>query len=209
MKKVVFIIILVVFAQTTSAQNVTFGVKGGVNYSKVLTSNDVGGYPGNDRFKYKFGFQIGGFAKIKLIEKLYIQPELLYSLQGTKSINYQTRGFHDSDESNIILPILFKYYFFEKISVEFGPQFDYLFLIKQDGEVLDYGNYSFSEMDAARKVSDISWGLDFGVGYDFNKKIGVEIRYNYGFDRKKDDGTSYLPDFNNSVFQLNFEYRFN
>ncbi len=61
----------------TNAQQTRFGIKGGLNLSTV-----VGGEVENT--KTFVGFHVGGFAEINIVEKFFIQPELLFSAQGTK-----------------------------------------------------------------------------------------------------------------------------
>jgi hypothetical protein len=77
MKKIIFAAIAVMAFGFTNAQKTRFGVKGGLN----LTSFSGGNYYDA---KSLVGFQVGGFAEIKIIERLSIQPEVLFSTQGAK-----------------------------------------------------------------------------------------------------------------------------
>lgn len=58
-----------------SAQSTRFGVKGGLNISNFT------GY--QEDVKSLAGFHVGGFAEIKVAKKIAIQPEFLFSTQGT------------------------------------------------------------------------------------------------------------------------------
>lgn len=217
MKKTILIIITVLSLQSLSSQNIVYGVKVGTNFSKISTNIES-----LFDYKYKAGFQIGGFVKFKLVDKLYLQPELLYILQGTKyDLNVldvilpQDSGdpiynpnISDvkSNESNIIVPILLKYYFNNKFNFQFGPQLEYMFNVTADNIESDGGETIINGKNS-RSVSEFNWGLDLGIGYDFNKKLGLGLRYNYGFNRNDFSYSDFR--YGNSVFQLNLEYRFN
>jgi hypothetical protein len=217
MKKILLIILAVATLQNVISQNVVYGLKGGTNFSTILTD-----FESPLEYKYKAGFQIGVFVKFKIADNLYFQPELLYSLQGTKydiimtdiiqSQDHSDPLFEDnitgikSNESNIILPLLLKYYFNEKFNFQFGPQLDYMFNVTADNIEYDGGEIVVNGKNS-KSVSEFNWGMDLGAGYDFNKRIGLDLRYNFGFNRS-DLGNSEFR-FGNSVFQINIEYRFN
>ena len=127
MKKVIFSAIAVMAFGFANAQDVKYGIKGGLNIS-----NFTGDTEGFD-FKSKAGFNVGGFVEIKLSEKFSIQPELLYSSQGAKLENigdYVDDVFYTGDIkfnfSYINVPVMFKYYVAEKFSIEAGPQIGFL-----------------------------------------------------------------------------------
>ncbi len=62
--------------KTINGLDVTLGAKAGLNLSTLVgdTAN----------VSMKPGFHIGGMAELELTEKLSVQPELLYSLQGAR-----------------------------------------------------------------------------------------------------------------------------
>ena len=196
MKKITLVVLIVFSIQNLVAQKTVFGIKGGANITLV-----TGQYDYID-FNYKIGFQVGGFAEVTLSDYFILKPELLYSLQGTQYYNPITRDFKKSNEHYIILPLLVKYDFLEKFSVELGPQFDYLISLNLP--------ISDEELDAILdNYTSLYWGIDLGIGYDFTTNIGLELRYNYRFDKNKEKDFSYVNKYNDSVLQLNLEYRFN
>lgn len=77
MKKIILSAIAIMAFAFTNAQETRFGVKGGLN----LTTFAGGNYWDA---KSLVGFHVGGFAEIKVIERLAIQPEVLFSTQGAK-----------------------------------------------------------------------------------------------------------------------------
>lgn len=222
MKKIIWnsILIMITFFSIKSvvAQGPIYGIKGGTNFS-TITTNMVTPY----EYTYKAGFQFGVFVKLKMTNELFFQPELLYSLQGTKySVNLLAVNLPQdpnsplfindisnikTNESYIILPILLKYFFGDKLSLLGGPQIDYMFRVNADNVEMDNGEFVVNGKNSW-SVSEFNWGLDVGIAYDFNKKIGIEFRYNYGFNRD-DLGDINSNRFGNSVFLLNLEYRFN
>lgn len=176
--------------------------------------------------KYKLGFQLGGFAKIGLSEKLYVQPELLYSLQGAKfdlELSNIIQPVNDSDplfsegslksnqqESNFILPVMLQYYLADKFLVEFGPQLDFLFHTKLDGE-RETNTGIVDENESYNNETDFYFGLNLGIGYHFNENMGLNLRYNYGFNRLEKSALGSYKSNNvsrNSVFSLSLEYQF-
>lgn len=222
MRKILFCFLLITCMQFGNTQKVTFGVKGGGNLASFNENFDS---PFD--YQYKFGFQLGGLMRIELADRLFLQPELLYSLQGTKfNIDFiniilpQTpRGtdeFFENindeyvNESTLILPILLKYYVLEDFNVELGPQLDYIFHVASNElKFEDEGIVSNNNDDS---VSDFNFGINLGLGYDINENFGLGARYNYGFNRLfKGELAVYANDFKrrNSVFSLNLEYRFN
>src|SRR5687768_2381617 len=104
MKKITLSIIAVLAFGFTNAQETKFGVKAGVNFAN-LSGDDVFGDNST-----KIGFNVGGFAEIKLSEKFAIQPEILYSTQGTKS---EIEGVDDDiflNLSYLNVPVMARYY---------------------------------------------------------------------------------------------------
>ena len=77
MKRIILAAIAVMVFGFANAQKTRFGIKGGLNISTVV-GGDV------DDTKSLIGFHVGGLAEIHVVEKFFIQPELLYSAQGTK-----------------------------------------------------------------------------------------------------------------------------
>ena len=76
MKKIILSALAVFVFGFTNAQEVKFGLKGGLNVANI--TGDI------EDNSSKVGFHVGGFAEIKVSEKFSVQPELLFSTQGTK-----------------------------------------------------------------------------------------------------------------------------
>ncbi|HEY0612085.1 MAG TPA: porin family protein [Chitinophaga sp.] len=164
------------------AQDIKFGVKGGLN---VASLSDLNG-------SSKLSGHIGGFANFKFTNWA-IQPEILFSGQGTNDVlNSDTKWAL----SYINIPVLFQYYFLPQFYAEAGPQMGFLLSAKSKNN-----GVSVDIKDAFKTVDIVS---AIGVGYKFPIGVGVYARYNFGFTDLV-DGT---VDPRNSVFQLGASYTF-
>jgi len=207
MKRVILSAIAVMAFGFANAQEVKFGVKGGLNLSNF--SGDTDGLD----LKSRTGFHVGGFVEIKLSDKLAIQPELLYSTQGAKADNFEIEledQFYTSDVkfnlSYINIPVMFKYYVAEKFNIEAGPQIGFLTSAKTETTVQGFNGSN--EQDVKDIFESIDFGLNLGAGYDFTEHFSAGARYNLGLaniakTESGDDST-----LNNGVFSLSVGYKF-
>ena len=150
MKKLLLVAAIAVFGFTANAQEVTFGVKGGVNFSNWDANADTDGIT---------SFYIGGLADFALSESFHVQPELLFSSEGAES------GDVDLGASFLRIPVMAKYYVADGLSLQAGPNFG--FLISEDDALED-----------ALKSFDVALGL--GAGYELESGLFFDARYNLG-----------------------------
>src|SRR5699024_5952174 len=94
MKKIFLSAIVLLFAVSMNAQRIDMRVKAGVNFSNITDASQL---------KNKTGFTAGAFLGIGF-NKFAIQPEVLFSQQGSK---VDTNKF-DLDYINV--PVMLKYY---------------------------------------------------------------------------------------------------
>lgn len=188
MKKLLLTAAAVFAFSFANAQETKFGVKAGLNLANL--SGDV------DNNSSRLSFQVGGFAEFKLSDKFAIQPELLYSAQGTKlDVGASEDVVLALDYINI--PVMAKYFATEKLSLEVGPQIGFLTSAKAkfDGE---------SE-DIKDGLKSTDFGVNFGLGYNFTENISAGLRYNLGLSNIADDDNA---DLKNGVFALSVGYKF-
>ena len=148
---------------------VEFGVKAGVGMSNTTeihgTSKErVGGLVGVVA-KYPFSYR-------KLDQ--YIQAEVLYSNQGEYSLYNGNPQKYKAFLNYINIPILYKYYFDDQGSdffVEAGPQFGFKVSEKFDDNEPELTNNKPKSFDLA---------VALGVGYSYERKYELNLRYNYG-----------------------------
>ena len=79
MKKVILTAMAVFAFSFANAQKAEFGIKGGLNIANQNFSGEEAPSPSSI-----IGFHLGGFVDIKIADKFSIQPEVLYSTQGSK-----------------------------------------------------------------------------------------------------------------------------
>jgi hypothetical protein len=188
MKKLALVILAGISFATANAQ-FQFGAKGGFNFA-TLSGSDI------DGSKTLVNFNVGVFARLPLIERLSLQPELVYSVQGAK--------FDNPDESHHVnylnIPILLRYNAGAGFGIFTGPQVGFLLSAhnKFDGN-------SINEKDFF-KSADFSWA--FGLAYRIPQtKLGIDARYNLGISNIEDNSKSgQNGSVRNGVFQLGVTY---
>jgi hypothetical protein len=186
MKKIIITSFFLFATMYTFAQaQLAIGIKAGPNFAKLDGSSPAG------TFKNRTGYHFGAFGLIKLT-KIGIQPEILFSQQGSK---FKTdAGDFDANFSYINIPIILKLYTIAGINLQAGPQFGFLSRAEIDDR--DYKK-SF-------KDSDISLAL--GAGWDLPFGLTLDARYNLGLSKINEND----PDFDkikNQVWQVSVGYK--
>lgn len=203
MKRIVLSAIAVMAFGFANAQEVKYGVKGGLNLSSL--SGDTDGLD----LKSKFGFHAGGFVEIKFSEKFAIQPEVLYSTQGTRFDDMEVEGYKTKTCFNfdyINVPVMFKYFAVEKFFIEAGPQIGFLTSAKARVKV-DQLNIDNKE-DIKENFESIDFGLNFGAGYEFTENIFASARYNLGLANIAKTEAGDDSKVHNGVFSVSVGYKF-
>lgn len=186
MKKLILAVLFVFAAATNSnAQVVQFGVKGGANFS-----NFSGGPDGID-YKNKTGFHVGAMAEIKLLPNFSLQPEALFSSQGT-----EVKGVGDFNLDYISVPVLAKFYLItDRLSIEAGPQFS--FLVDDSQEAFD------DVADGGSKAKSFDFAVAGGLGLKIAGGLSAHARYTIGLTEVSRDAEA-----KNAVFQVGLGYLF-
>ena len=199
MKHLVLAITLLLLASQAHAQ---FGIKGGVN--QAVLSGRVG-----EDATYKTYFHAGIFYELKLIGPLSIQPEALYSLQGSQLKGSTTITDYKTQLNYIQVPILLKATI-GPVYVEAGPQFGYLVSANEEGTVQvrnTSGNVAFRDVNqsATDNYKRNEFALCAGVGVKLGSVVRVGGRFVAGLNDIND--AQYLqgvndPKLKNRVFQF-------
>ena len=205
MKKL-FLVVFIVFAFAfTNAQKTKFGIKAGLNSTNF--SGDTGSL---GSLSSRMGFAGGGFCEIDLGSKFTLQPELLYSSQGTKSqmvVNLNGTDYDVTTKiklSYINIPIMVKYYPDKKLSLEFGPQIGFLTSANADVTVLG----TTVGVDVKDTFEPIDLGMNVGAGYDFTKDISADFRFNLGLANIAKTSPGDNSKIHNSVISISMAYKF-
>ncbi|WGH75976.1 porin family protein [Tenacibaculum tangerinum] len=215
MKKNIFIILILFFSISINSQNtkMQFGIKSGINMSKYTPELNVENTRLAD-YQRKIGFYIGGYTNIKISQKFKIQPEILFSSQGTKRV-FEDISLTDSNgeliisgdieekisESVISTPITLQYFINNEFNLEGGIQLGYIMNRKQEitKNPLDsfFGNNS---QNINTNYDKFDLGFNIGLGYEVFENMRINTRYFHGLIER--DG-SIKP----SVFSLGIEYK--
>lgn len=137
------------------------------------------------------GFYVGLLGNFMLTEKLYAQPEVLYTNVG--------------GDGGIVIPLVAKYYIAEQFNLQAGPQFEFL---------LDVSDVE----DITIKKSGVSLAL--GAGFDIDEKFAIQATYSIGLtdyidtnisDLIPDDiiGSILNPELKINSFKVGLVYKFN
>ncbi|WP_029033197.1 porin family protein [Salinimicrobium terrae] len=219
--KNLFLAVLMLFTTFTAAlaQNSNFGIKAGANYSTL--SGNTGG-----ETNYLPGFHAGFTSEFRLSPIFSLQPELLYSLVGIQveydySIGEATFSSDQKIKLGYIhLPVMVKYFVLPSISLQAGPQIGYLASAKNVYESASTfpGEPEMRESgteDIKDQLKEISLGLNFGLGYEFQNNLFLQARYHVGlsdisdYDQEmEEDFEGELDKIKNSGFQVSLGYKF-
>lgn len=194
------LLFFILFSNLSYSQ-VSFGMKSGIN---IATTKNLIAFPKN-----RVGWYGGGFAIIPIRNKFFLQPELLYSSKGfgvnqTNPLNAPNATYR---LNYLNLPILLGHKIDRKTSVFFGPELGYLISVHQ---VYRHDDNVDVSKDFPPKF-DV--GMNVGLNYKLMKNIGIELRYNYGFNTLYDVdavGNRHGDGINgaNRVFQIGVNYSF-
>ena len=184
MKKFILVSIILVLFVKAGAQDMQFGIKAGGNIALVA---------GDETTDPRLGIHVGGFLSKPLSKVFDLQLELLYSMQGGRSNEWDWTDKFDY----INLPVMLKIYVNNvrrKFSIDVGPQFGYLISAKHTG-VFEYNDDAFNK-----------FGIDLGLGvsYKIIDQLDVTVRFTGGLTNifKESDSSK------NNCIQLGIGYRF-
>jgi hypothetical protein len=199
MKKLLFITLaLFGSAHIAAAQaQVALGLKGGLNLAKL----DI--KAGASNIDNRTGFHAGAFGLIKLT-KIGIQPEILYSKQGSK-FTFDSKNY-EANFDYINVPILLKLYLAAGLNLQLGPQFAFT----STSEIIETAGSVKTTTDAKKlfdKKSDLAVAV--GAGWDLPFGLTIDARYNIGLSdvEFKPASTTNPINFKNQVIQVSLGYK--
>jgi hypothetical protein len=190
MKRLCLLTFVVMAGFAVQAQNVNIGLKGGLNLATWSNNNSGVGY------QNRAGFNAGLFANVPVSPNLAVQPEVVYSSQGTKyTIGNAT---HNLSLNYVNIPVMLQAKVGSGVYAQVGPQIGFLTgtADKVNGVETNY----FSTNDF--KKTDVALG--FGLGYAGVSPLGIDARYNLGLTNINNVGSNSLK---NNVLQLDLTYR--
>lgn len=158
------IIAAVMVTTTVQAQNANIGIKGGLNLYNINHENSNSG-------DAKLGFHLGLIGHLHLSERFALQPELVFSTQGSE---FTENGSKTKLNLNYInVPLLLQYMFDNGFRLQAGPQLGFLVSAKADVNDTDF--------DLKDEFKGVEIGATFGMSYiNPNSNFGFDARYNMG-----------------------------
>jgi hypothetical protein len=191
----ILILAILYFLSTSTflmAQDVSFGLKGGINFSNA-SRVDI-------ESKSVTSFHIGGVMEALYNDKIAIQPEIVYSAQG---FTYS----EDSEMRNITLayinvPIMVKYYLTKGFAIEAGPQIGFL----NSAKLKSTRNGENTELDIKDGLRSNDLCFNIGIGLLLDNGLNFNARYCYGITNIANRLTD--EKFKNRVVQLSIGYMF-
>ena len=113
MKKTAISFLSLFLILTAKAQEVHFGLKGGLNIAQLhFDDNQISS-------DSKIGLHLGVLAHIHASKKWAVQPELLYSLEGAQKVGNSATNYN---LNYLNVPVLLQYMFDNGFRLEGGPQ---------------------------------------------------------------------------------------
>lgn len=174
MKKTFLLLVIAIVGVTTSSsaqEYWNFGVKGGVNFTNMTSD----GFEDNNS---RTGFHLGVLAEIPVSDRFSVQPEVLYSAQGTEATRIfsgeRIKGEYQLDY--IQVPVIAKFYIIDGLALEAGPSFN--FLVQEE---YDFESNSINFEQDSEFASTFEFGGALGASYKLNNGFFINGRYVLGF----------------------------
>jgi Outer membrane protein beta-barrel domain len=143
-RKIFLLSAFAIMGATAFSQGLKLGVKAGASMNKISGKSF--------KEQFTFGYQLGGFAEIKLSDKFGLQPEVLFgqvNLDTSSSFSsiYQFNNISSIKLKYISIPLLLNYKLTPGITLQAGPQFGILrnpsqSLLKNGADAFKSGDFS-------------------------------------------------------------------
>ena len=221
-QKIIFIFAFVLFSNSIYSQTY-FGFKVGFNGSDINGDNQIQGI--------KPGMHVGAVAEIQVSDLFSIQPEILYSIQGSQhvidpSLDKYMMNNYNILVNNYVVSLPVRDYQDEKNqSVKLKNNNHYItvpIMVKyfiNDVISIDagpqVGYLVFSQIsDGSKEWTDtkdslnaFDYGVNLGASYEMDNGMNINIRYNYNFANiYKSDYFDFKAI--NTNFQISLGYKF-
>lgn len=173
----------------TQAQDLGFGIKGGLNFSSFAGSD-----ADDLDFEGRTGYHLGLTMEIPVGGNFAVQPEVLYSTLGAKREELVLDETTDSEFTvdYISVPVILKYYVIGGLNIEAGPQFSFNTKSDREGD--------FESDDVTEEFDDpgsFDVGGAVGLAYDLPLGLFVGARYIFGLSEIYDNA-----DIKNELIQV-------
>ncbi|XOV68807.1 MAG: porin family protein [Fluviicola sp.] len=191
------------YGQTDLRDEVSFGLKAGINNSNVWDERDE-----SFEADFKNGLAVGGFLHLPLNEYIGFQPELMYSQKGFEGSGtfLGQRYSYTLTSNHLDVPILFVVKPAPSISIVAGPQYSYLLSERSTFNSQFYSEEEFNEYEA-NDIRKNRFGVNVGFDININQFV-ISPRASWDLHENHSDGTSSTPRYKNEFYQLTVGFRF-
>lgn len=208
-------LLVLIFGDKAATESFYFSLKGGINYS---------GLPGLNEYGYKPDIHFGLANNIRINDNWYLVPEFVaLSRRGAQKLELNPTGNPEIDSlkpasasltrnlSYLDIPILVRYIWKDKFTLEFGPQVSFLTRADEKYEATfeDKTEFTYS-MDSKENHTSLDFGGVISLGYIISDSRGgkgmeFHLRYYEGFvNISKFSGQNYR----NRMFQVSVSFPF-
>jgi hypothetical protein len=176
MKKIVFILAFVIMATAASAGKFSFGLKIGYNASKLSTSID------SIKSSFNSGLHFGAFFRYGT--KVYIQPELYYTIQGGLFEN-SVSGTVDNWKQKVTvgtidIPVLVGFKIIDAKIVNWRIMAGPMASIVVNSKIKDVNTFVGPITNS--DINKMNWYIQAGTGVDV-LFLSLDIRYQLGLNQ--------------------------
>jgi hypothetical protein len=189
MKSKKLLLVLLLFAATTSFAQTRFGIIAGLNLANI-TGSDAG-----DDNAMKMGVHGGVIVDLGISDNFIIEPGVLFSMKGSQS---SEDSEFKINLNYIEIPILAKYKLESGLNFFLGPYIGILM-----SATAEPGGVDIKE---AFETTDI--GLKLGLGYELESGLGFAAHYSMGFTSISKEILGETPSVNNTVIGISIMYMF-
>ncbi|CAZ94598.1 Conserved hypothetical periplasmic protein [Zobellia galactanivorans] len=138
--------------------DISFGGKTGINFTTWRGSEF-------DGISARVGAYVGGVVEIPVMDDFYVQPELLFSLQGADL------GPSNANLVYLQIPVMGKYHITDEIAVELGPQVGLLLADNWEEDL------------QSQDTESLELGLNIGGGYRMDENFYFQLRIGLGLSK--------------------------
>lgn len=189
-KKIILILIFFSCVNLLQAQEYSFGIKAGGNYSMggeleafTPTPSSIGVFEANSQF----GYQAGVFFELNF-GKFFVRPEVMFNVLEAE---FDLPGYSSTYSiEKLNIPILFGYSVTDKIDIFAGPAYNNIMNSSLEGT---------NNPNTTIVVQDTPLAGQIGVKWTFLKRFELDLRYEHMLSSKQ--ATTY--NMNSTLFTSN------
>ena len=196
MKKILILLFVLFLSAEVSYGQFAFGLKLGYNASKLHTSLD------SVKSSFGSGFHIGAFARIG--KKVYLQPELYYTLQGSVFTSNISNWKQKITIGTLDIPVLVGFKIIDLKAVNWrimaGPMASFIVNSK-----IKNVNSAINPVTSA-DLQKTNWYIQAGTGVDF-LFLTFDVRYQLGLNNMIKDAAKATFNAKNNLWVVSLGFK--